>query len=72
MVKKVGKTTINRVALGAESKVLVKKNLRRSAWLDALDSRAPKDFTVVAVANTLARIALAVLSSGHDYRPVAT
>ena len=41
------------------------------AWLDALDSRAPKNVVVVAMANKLARIAWAVLSSGNDYRPVA-
>jgi transposase len=41
------------------------------AWLDALDSRAPKNVVVVATANKLARIAWAVLSSGNDYRPVA-
>jgi len=40
------------------------------AWLDALDSRAPKNVVVVAMANKLARIAWAVLSSGNDYRPV--
>lgn len=39
------------------------------AWLDALDARAPKNVVVVAMANKLARIAWAVLSSGEDYRP---
>jgi hypothetical protein len=39
------------------------------AWLDALDLRAPKNVVVVAMANKLARIAWAVLSSGEDYRP---
>jgi transposase len=38
------------------------------AWLDALDHRAPKK---VVMANKLARIAWAVLSSGNEYRPVA-
>jgi transposase len=41
------------------------------AWLDALDSRAPKNVVVVAMANKLARIAWAVLSSGNNYGPVA-
>jgi transposase len=36
------------------------------AWLDALDARAPKNVVVVAMANKLARIAWAVLSSGED------
>jgi transposase len=39
------------------------------AWLDALDARAPKNVVVVAMANKLARIAWAVLSSGNDYQP---
>jgi hypothetical protein len=38
-----------------------------AAWLDALDARAPKIVVVVAIANKLARIAWAVLSSGEDY-----
>jgi transposase len=40
------------------------------AWLDRLDARAPKNVVVVAMANKLARIAWAVLSSGEDYRPI--
>jgi hypothetical protein len=39
------------------------------AWLDALDARAPKNVVVVAMANKLARIAWAVLSTGEDYNP---
>ena len=38
------------------------------AWLDALDARAAKNVVVVAMANKLARIAWAVLSSGEDCR----
>ena len=38
-------------------------------WLDRLDARAHKNVVVVAMANKLARIAWAVLSSGNDYRP---
>ena len=34
-----------------------------------LSTRAPKNVVVVAMANKLARIAWAVLSSGNDYRP---
>jgi hypothetical protein len=41
------------------------------AWLDALDARAPKNIVVVAMANKLARIAWAVLSSGEDYKPAS-
>ena len=35
-------------------------------WM-RLDARAPKNVVVVAMANKLARIAWAVLSSGEDY-----
>jgi transposase len=41
------------------------------AWLDRLDARAHKNVVVVAMANKLARIAWAVLSSGNEYRPAA-
>ncbi len=55
---------------GARSVVL---NFKRDhapigAWMTALEARAPHNVLVVAVANKLARIAWAVLSSGNDYR----
>ena len=58
---------------GARAAVLRIKRDRApiGAWLDALDSRAPKTVVVVSMANELARIAWAVLTSGKDYRPVA-
>jgi transposase len=42
------------------------------AWMNALEARAPRNVLVVAMANKLARIAWAVLSTGEDYRPTAT
>ena len=39
------------------------------AWLDRLDARAHKNVVVIAIANKLARIAWAVLSSGIEHRP---
>jgi transposase len=42
------------------------------AWMNALEARAPRNLLVVAMANKLARIAWAVLSSGEDYRPRVT
>jgi transposase len=58
---------------GARAAVLHIKRDRApiGAWLDALDARAPKNVVIVAMANKLARIAWAVLSSGNEYRPVA-
>jgi transposase len=40
----------------------------RAAVLQIKRDRAPKNVVVVAMANKLARIAWAVLSSGEDYR----
>ena len=37
-------------------------------WVHRLRQRAPRNKVVVAIANKLARIAWAVLSSGKDYR----
>jgi len=37
-------------------------------WVHRLTQRAPRNKVVVAIANKLARIAWAVLSSGKDYR----
>lgn len=39
-----------------------------SQWVNRLSQRAPRNKVVVAIANKLARIAWAVLSSGKDYR----
>jgi transposase len=39
------------------------------AWLDALETRAPRNVVIVAMANKLARISWAVLSTGEEYRP---
>ena len=38
-------------------------------WMNALEARAPRNVLVVAMANKLARIAWAVLSTGEEYRP---
>src|SRR5215469_9802885 len=58
---------------GARAAVLRMKRDRApiGAWLDALDARAPKNVVVVAMANKLARIAWAVLSSGEEYKPAS-
>jgi hypothetical protein len=40
--------------------------------MNALEARAPRNVLVVAMANKLARIAWAALSSGEDYRPSAS
>src|SRR5271155_4060577 len=57
---------------GARAVVLRSKRERiaMGAWLTALEARAPRNVLIVAAANKLARIAWAVLTSGHDYRAV--
>lgn len=74
-ISKRGNVYLRKVLIyGARAAVLRIKRDRApiGAWLDALDARAPKNVVVVAMANKLARIAWAVLSSGEDYRPTAS
>ena len=71
-ISKRGNVYLRKILIhGARAAVLRIKRDRApiGAWLDALDARAPKNVVVVAMANKLARIAWAVLSSGQDYRP---
>ena len=71
-ISKRGNVYLRKVLIhGARAAVLRIKRDRApiGAWLDALDARAPKNVVVVAMANKLARIAWAVLSSGKEYRP---
>ena len=73
-ISKRGNVYLRKILIhGARAAVLRIKRDRApiGAWLDALDARAPKNVVVVAMANKLARIAWAVLSSGEDYRPTA-
>ena len=44
---------------------------RLGQWAHRLELRAPRNKVIVAVANKLARIAWAVLSSGNEYRSAA-
>jgi transposase len=68
-ISKRGNVYLRKVLIhGARAAVLRMKRDRApiGAWLDALDARAPKNVVVVAMANKLARIAWAMLSSGED------
>src|ERR1700733_10965528 len=55
---------------GARAVVLRSKRDRiaMGTWLTALETRAPRNVLNIAMANKLARIAWAVLSTGQDYR----
>ena len=57
---------------GARAVVLRSKRdrLAMGTWITALETRAPRNVLIVAMANKLARIAWAVLSSGQNYRAV--
>src|SRR5580698_1193498 len=57
---------------GARAVVLRSKRDRiaMGTWLTALETRAPRNVLIVAMANKLARIAWAVLSSGQDYKAI--
>jgi transposase len=69
-ISKRGNVYLRKVLIhGARAAVLRIKRDRApiGTWLDALDARAPKNVVVVAMANKLARIAWAVLSTGEDY-----
>ena len=71
-ISKRGNVYLRKILIhGARAAVLRIKRDRVpiGAWLDRLDSRAPKNVVVVAMANKLARIAWAVLSSGEEYKP---
>jgi transposase len=74
-ISKRGNTYLRKVLIhGARAAAMRIKRDRFAigAWMDALEARAPRNVLVVAMANKLARIAWAVLSSGNEYRPVAT
>jgi transposase len=57
---------------GARAVVLRSKRERiaMGAWVTALEVRAPRNVLIVAMANKLARITWAVLSTGQEYRTV--
>src|SRR5271154_6334309 len=73
-ISKRGNVYLRKILIhGARAAVLRRKRDKApiGAWLDLLDARAHKNIVIVAMANKLARIAWAVLSSGNEYRPAA-
>src|SRR5246127_1281906 len=72
-ISKRGNHYLRKILLhGARAVVLRSKRDRiaMGQWMTALEARAPRNVLIVAMANKLARIAWAVLSSGQDYRAV--
>ncbi len=73
-ISKRGNVYLRKILIhGARAAVLriKREGVSIGAWLDRLDARAHKNVVVVAMANKLARIAWAVLSSGNEYMPTA-
>lgn len=73
-ISKRGNTYLRRMFIhGARAMLLrVKYDTGRlGQWAHQLELRAPRNKVIVAVANKLARIAWAVLSSGNEYRSAA-
>jgi transposase len=71
-ISKRGNTYLRKILIhGARAAVLRIKRDRVpiGAWMDGLEARAHRNILIVAMANKMARIAWAVLSSGEDYRP---
>ena len=74
-ISKRGNTYLRKVLIhGARAAAMRIKRDRApiGAWMDALEARAPRNVLVVAMANKLARIAWAVLSTGEDYWPATS
>ena len=71
-ISKRGNTYLRKILIhGARAAVLRIKRDRVpiGAWMDGLEARAHRNVLIVAMANKMARIAWAVLSSGEEYRP---
>ena len=74
-ISKRGSVYLRRMFIhGARAVLLIVKydTGRLGQWARELALRAPRNKVIVAVANKLARIAWAVLSSGNEYRAAAT
>jgi transposase len=72
-ISKRGNRYLHKILIhGARAVVLRSKrdHIAMGEWMTALEMRAPQNVLIVAMANKLARIAWAVLSTGQDYRAV--
>jgi len=73
-VSKRGSAYLRRMFIHGARSVLLRVKYdtgRLGAWAHQLELRAPRNKVIVALANKLARIAWAVLSSGNEYRAQA-
>ena len=60
------------LVLGATAVIRQAKPGKASAWLIALLARRPRKLAAVALANKMARIVWAMMTSGEAYRQPAT
>jgi transposase len=72
-ISKRGNRYLRRILIHGARSVVFRSKRERIAmgeWMNTLEARASRNVLIVAMANKLARIAWAVLSSGQDYRAV--
>jgi transposase len=72
-ISKRGNCYLRRILIHGARSVVFRSKRERIAmgeWMNTLEARASRNVLIVAMANKLARIAWAVLSSGQDYRAV--
>jgi transposase len=70
-INKRGNVYLRRMSIHGARAVLLRVKYDTAGfgqWVHQLSQRAPRNKVVVAIANKLARIAWAVLSSGNEYR----
>jgi transposase len=73
-ISKRGSSYLRRMFIHGARAVLLRVKYdtgRLGQWAHQLELRAPRNKVVVAIANKLARIAWAVLSTGNEYRAAA-
>jgi transposase len=72
-ISKRGNCYLRRILIHGARSVVFRSKRERIAmgeWMNTLEARASRNVLIVAMANKLARIAWAVLSSGQHYRAV--
>jgi len=72
-ISKRGNRYLRKILIHGARSVVFRSKRERIAmgeWMNTLEARASRNVLIVAMANKLARIAWAVLSSGQDYRAV--